>query len=92
MAQFNKYKKEINEIKKAEPSALTELYVQLDHTRQNVKHYDVLLKRTRDPEEWDKLIIERRKAYNEYLALKSEVKKAEVDHHKGKLRSRDMER
>ncbi len=95
MEQIDKYKKEIKESKNAEPltqSALSELHARLDRARQSVLHLDMLRKRTRDPEEWDKLLGERRNAYNEYSALKAEVKKAEASLPNKKLWSRDLER
>jgi len=36
--------------------------------------YDMQLKLANGIEEFNKIMVERRKAYNEYLALKSEVK------------------
>jgi hypothetical protein len=36
------------------------------------------LKSANGVEEFDKIIVERRKVYNEYSALKAEVKKVEV--------------
>lgn len=95
MAQLKKHEQQIKEVKNVEsptPPALTEAHARLDRALQKVKYLDVLRKSTRDPSEWDKLMSERRKAYNEYSALKAEVKKLEVNLPNRKSRSRDWER
>jgi len=43
-------------------------------------------------DEWDKLSVERKKAYNEYSAIKAEVKKLEANFPQRKPKSRDWER
>ena len=81
MAQFKKYDKEIKEAKeiiKTEPSALIELRARFNRAHENLKHIDRRLKSANGVEEFDKIIVERRKVYNEYSALKAEVKKVEV--------------
>ncbi|MDD2362379.1 MAG: MobA/MobL family protein, partial [Oscillospiraceae bacterium] len=95
MAQLNKYKKEIQEAKEpmgTEPSALDELRARRDHAHENLKHIDKQLKNANGLEEFDKIMVERRKTYNEYSALKAEVKRAESSLPQRKPRSRDMER
>jgi ATP-dependent exoDNAse (exonuclease V) alpha subunit len=92
MAQLDKYKKEIKETKNPEPSALAEMYARLDRARENVKYCDKRLKNASGVDEWDKLIVDRRKAYQEYSAIKMEVKRAEASLPQRKPRSREMER
>ena len=95
MAELKKHQKQIVQTKKPEPPtpfALDELCAKLDSALQKVKRYDVLLKQTPNLEEWDKLIVERRKAYNEYSTIKAEVKKAEKSLPQKKPRSRDWTR
>lgn len=78
MEQLNNYKKEIKEVKdtkKTEPSALVELRTWRDRTLENLKHIDRRLKRANGLEGFDKIQVERRKAFNKYSSLKSEVKK-----------------
>ena len=95
MAQLNKYKKEIKETKgtvNAEPPVLAELRARRDHALENLKHIDKRLKNTNGLEEFDKILVERRQAYNEYSALKTEVKNAEASLPNRKPRSKNMER
>lgn len=95
MAQLKKYEQQIKEVKNAEPptpSVLSEAYARLDRALEKVKHLDMLRKSTRDPAEWEKLMSERRKAYNEYSAIKSEVKKLEASLPQRKSMSRDWSR
>lgn len=95
MAQLNQYKKEIKETKesiKEEPLALAKLRVQRDRALENLKRVDRRLKNANGVEKFDNIIVEKRKAYNEYSALKAEVKKAETSSSKKKPRSRDWER
>ncbi len=79
IAQLNNYKKENWEIEKLDSPkpALNDLYVLLDKALQKVKAYDMRKRSAKDLGEWDSLTSERRKAYNEYSAVKQEVKKAE---------------
>jgi len=77
---------------------------QVVHAKQNHKDCDVRLKRRSCDSEWDKLISERRKAYNKYSDLKRaafEAEKicctAEMIMQEGNMpqknpRNRDMER
>ena len=95
MAQLKKYEKEIKDVKetiKAEPPALIELRARRDLALDNLKRIDRRLKSANGVDEFDKIIVERRKAYNEYSALKSEVKKAEANLPNRKPRSRDWSR
>ena len=95
MAQIEKYKIEIKESKEtiqAEPSPHIELRARFNTALENLKRVDRRMKTANGVEEYDKIIVERRKAYNEYSALKSEVKKAEANLPNRKTRSRDWER
>lgn len=78
MAQLEKYKKQIAETKNPEPLALDDLRARFARAHENLKHIDRRLKSANGVEEFDKIIVERRKVYNEYSALKAEVKKVEV--------------
>lgn len=92
MAQFEKYKKEIAQTQKPEPSTLDDLCACFDRAHENLKHIDRRLKNANGVEEFDKILIERTRAFNEYAALKAEVKKSEASLPQRKLRSRDMGR
>ena len=92
MAQLKKYEKEIKEAKeavKAEPLSLTELYARFNAASENLKRVDRRLKSANGVVEFDEILVERRKAYNEYSALKAEVKKAEASLPNRKPRSYD---
>jgi len=94
MAQLNQYKKEIKEAKEtiqAEPPALVELRARFNTALENLKRVDRRMKSANGIDEFDKIMVERRKAYNENSALKSEVKKAEASLPQRKPRSWDLE-
>jgi hypothetical protein len=57
-----------------------------------LKQIDRRLKNSKGLQEFDKILVKRRKTYNEYSALKSELKKAEARFPNKKPRSRDWER
>ncbi len=95
MAQLKKYEQQIKEVKNAElstPPVLADAYARLDRALERIKHLDILRKSTRNPDEWEKLMSERKKAYNEYSAIKAEVKKLEANSPQRKPRMRNMER
>lgn len=95
LAQIEQFKQETKEAKEAvtaEPSAIDELRARRDFALEKVKYIDMLRKRTCDPKEWDRLMDERWKAYNEYSALNSEVKKAEANLPNRKSRLQDWSR
>jgi len=95
MAQLNQYKKEIQEAKETiatEPPALVELRARFNTALENLKRVDKRLKNANGGKEFDEILVERRAAYNEYSALKSEVKKAEASLPQRKRRSKDWEK
>lgn len=95
MAQLSQYKKEIKEPKdtrNTEPSVLVELRARFHAAHENLKQIDRRLKNSKGLQEFDKILVKRRKTYNEYSALKSELKKAEARFPNKKPRSRDWER
>jgi len=95
MAQLKKYEQQIKEVKNAQPSTLpmiADAYARLDRALEKVKHLDMRMKNANGLDEWDKLSVERKKAYNEYSAIKAEVKKLEANFPQRKPKSRDWER
>lgn len=95
MTQLTQYKKKIKEAKdtqNTEPSEIVELRVRFHAAYENLKQIDRRLKNANGLQEYDKILIERRKAYNEYSTLRSELKKAEASLPNKKSRSRDWER
>lgn len=95
MAQLSQYKKQIKDAtdpQNTEPFALVELRARFHAAHENMKQIDKRLKNANGLQEFNKILVKRRKAYNEYSALKSEVKKAEASLPNRKLRSWDWSR
>ena len=84
--------KEANETVTAEPTALEDLRARFNAAYENLKRVDRRLKSANGVVEFDEILVERRKAYNEYSALKSEVKKMEASLPNRKPRSTDWSR
>ena len=95
MAQIENFKKEIKESEKAESatlSTLADLHIRFDDSYKKLKRIDMRLKNANGATEYDRILPERHKAYAEYSALKSEVKKAEKNLPQKKARLSDQGR
>ena len=77
LAQLKGYKAAIAQSAKPESHMLDDLYARFTAAREKLRQVDRRLECANGVEEYDKILPERWKAYNEYSALRAEVKKAE---------------